>query len=414
MLQSVRARPIVRSVAGLTLAVLGLSLSCISNVALAQNSDTVKIGILTDMSGPYSAMGGQGSVVAAKLAIEDCLKAECKGMKIEVLSADNQNKPDVGVTRAREWLDRDKVEAIADLTNSSVALAVQKLIKEKGGIAMYSGPATGTLTTTECAVNGFHWMFDTYSQAAGAAAALTRLGNKSWYFVTVDYAFGHSLEKDASDVVKSLGGTVLGSVRHPLNASDFSSFLLQAQASKAQVIGLADGGGDVVNAIKQARSFGIGDKNQRLVALLVFLSDVHALGLEAAQGLVYTDGFYWDYDKDTREFSRRFEAQFKNNKPTMVQAGVYSSVYHFLKARAAAKTADWKIVAQKMREIPINDVVMRNASIRPDGRVIHDMYLYQVKSPAESKGPWDYLKLLSTIPAQQAFRPMDASCPLVK
>lgn len=408
MLKSVRT--------GRTLAALSLSCTLLSmaGAVQAQNSDTVKIGILTDMSGPYSAMGGQGSVVAAKLAIEDCLKAECKGMKIEVLSADNQNKPDVGVTRAREWLDRDKVEAIADLTNSSVALAVQKLIKEKGGIAMYSGPATGALTTAECTTNGFHWMFDTYSQAAGAAAALTKLGNKSWYFVTVDYAFGHSLEKDASDVVKSLGGTVVGSVRHPLNASDFSSFLLQAQASKAQVIGLADGGTDVVNAIKQARSFSVGDKNQRLVALLVFLSDVHALGLDAAQGLVYTDGFYWDYDNDTRAFSKRFEAQFKNNKPTMVQAGVYSSVYHFLKARAAAKTSDWKVVSQKMREIPISDVVMRNASIRPDGRVIHDMYLYQVKSPAESKAPWDYLKLLSTIPAQQAFRPMDAACPLVK
>ncbi|MBB3213319.1 branched-chain amino acid transport system substrate-binding protein [Herbaspirillum sp. Sphag1AN] len=412
MMQFDRARSALAM--GALSAALSLSLSCIGSSAYAQDNDTVKIGILTDMSGPYSAMGGQGSVVAAKLAIEDCLKAECKGMKIEVLSADNQNKPDVGVTRAREWLDRDKVEAIADLTNSSVALAVQKLIKEKGGIAMYSGPATGTLTTSECAVNGFHWMFDTYSQAAGAAAALTKLGNKSWYFVTVDYAFGHSLEKDASDVVKSLGGNVVGSVRHPLNASDFSSFLLQAQASKAQVIGLADGGSDVVNAIKQARSFGVGDKNQRLVALLVFLSDVHALGLDAAQGLIYTDGFYWDYDKDTRDFSRRFEAQFKNNKPTMVQAGVYSSVYHFLKARAAARTSDWKVVAQKMREIPIHDVVMRNASIRPDGRVIHDMYLYQVKSPAESKGAWDYLKLLSTIPAQQAFRPMDAACPLVK
>lgn len=408
MMQFDRAR------SALALATLSLSLSCIGSSAYAQDNDTVKIGILTDMSGPYSAMGGQGSMVAAKLAIEDCLKAECKGMKIEVLSADNQNKPDVGVTRAREWLDRDKVEAIADLTNSSVALAVQKLIKEKGGIAMYSGPATGTLTTSECAVNGFHWMFDTYSQAAGAAAALTKLGNKSWYFVTVDYAFGHSLEKDASDVVKSLGGNVVGSVRHPLNASDFSSFLLQAQASKAQVIGLADGGSDVVNAIKQARAFGVGDRNQRLVALLVFLSDVHALGLDAAQGLIYTDGFYWDYDKDTRDFSRRFEAQFKNNKPTMVQAGVYSSVYHFLKARAAARTSDWKVVAQKMREMPIHDVIMRNASIRPDGRVIHDMYLYQVKSPAESKGAWDYLKLLSTIPAQQAFRPMDAACPLVK
>jgi branched-chain amino acid transport system substrate-binding protein len=314
-----------------------------------------------------------------------------QGMKIEILSADNQNKPDVGVTRAREWLDRDKVEAIADLTNSSVALAVQKLIKEKGGIAMYSGPATGALTTAECATNGFHWMFDTYSQAAGAAAALTKLGNKSWYFVTVDYAFGHSLEKDASDVVKANGGTVVGSVRHPLNASDFSSFLLQAQASKAQVIGWPMAAPMWSMPSSRRANSAVGGKDQRLVALLVFLSDVHALGLEAAQGLVYTDGFYWDYDEQTRAFSKRFEAQFKNIKPTMVQAGVYSSVYHFLKARAAAKTSDWKVVAQKMREM-ISDAVMRNASIRPDGRVIHDMYLYQVKTPAESKAPWDYLK----------------------
>jgi len=270
------------------------------------------------------------------------------------------------------------------------------------------------LTNAECAPNGFHWMFDTYSQAAGAAAALTRMGQKSWYFVTVDYAFGQSLEKDAGDVVKRLGGTVVGSIRHPLNASDLSSFLLQAQSSKAQVIGLANGGQDTVNAIKQARSFGIGSKNQRLAALLVFLSDVHALGLSDAQGLVYTDGFYWDFDNETRAFSKRFETLYKGNKPTMVHAGVYSSVYQYLKAAAATKSHDWKIVTQKMREIPIQDAVMRNASIRPDGRVIHDMYLYQVKTPAESKAPWDYLKLLSTIPAQQAFKPMDASCPLVK
>jgi branched-chain amino acid transport system substrate-binding protein len=374
----------------------------------------VKIGVLTDMSGPYSGMGGAGSVVAARMAIDDCLKAECTGMKIELVSADHQNKADVGASRAREWLDRDKVNALVDLTNSSVALAVQKLIREKGGVAMYSGPATGVLTGAECAPNGFHWMFDTYSQAAGAAAALTAMGQKSWYFLTVDYAFGHALEKDASDVVKRLGGTVIGSVRHPLNASDLSSFLLQAQSSGAQVIGLANGGQDVVNSIKQARAFGIGGEHQRLAALLVFLSDVHALGLEAAQGLVYTDGFYWDADDRTRAFSKRFEALDKGNKPTMVHAGVYSSTYHYLKAVAAAGTTDWKVVTQKMRELPIRDAVMRNASIRPDGRVIHDMYLYQVKTPAESKGPWDYLKLLSTIPAAQAFKPMDAGCPLVK
>ncbi len=398
------------------LAVLAAFAVC-STAAQAQTPAaplTAKIGVLTDMSGTYSGMGGAGSVVAAKMAIEDCLKAECKGMKIDLVSADHQNKADIGASRAREWFDRDHVTALVDITNSSVALAVQKLIKEKGGIAMYSGPATGVLTQAECATNGFHWMFDTYSQAAGAAAALTKMGQKSWFFLTVDYAFGHALEKDASDVVKSLGGTVVGTVRHPLNASDLSSFLLQAQSSKAQVIGLANGGTDTVNSIKQARSFGIGDKNQRLAALLVFLSDVHALGLEEAQGLVYTDGFYWDADNETRAFSKRFEAQFKGNKPTMVHAGVYSSTYHYLKSVAAAGTTDWKIVAQKMREVPIRDAVMRNASIRPDGRVIHDMYLYQVKTPAESKGAWDYLKLVSTIPAAQAFRAPDPACPLNK
>ncbi|MGS0742671.1 ABC transporter substrate-binding protein [Glaciimonas sp. GG7] len=391
-----------------------LALLTSASLSHAQAPDIYKVGILTDMSGPYSSMGGPGSVVAAKMAIEDCMKAECKGMKIELLSADHQNKADIGASKAREWLDRDHVDAIADLTNSSVALAVQRLVREKGGIAMYSGPATTVLTNAECAPTGFHWMFDTYSQAAGAAAALTNMGQKSWYFITVDYAFGTSLEKDASEVVKRLGGTVVGSVRHPLNASDLSSFLLQAQSSKAQVIGLANGGQDTVNAIKQARSFGVGSKDQRLAALLVFLSDVHALGLKDAQGLVYTDGFYWDFDNDTRSFAKRFEALDKGNKPTMVHAGVYSSVYHYLKAAAATKSHDAKIVAQKMREIPIQDAVMRNASIRPDGRVIHDMYLYQVKTPAESKAPWDYLKLLSTIPAEQAFKPMDASCPLVK
>jgi len=382
--------------------------------AAAQIPDTVKIGILTDMSGTYAAMGGVGSVVAAKMAVDDCLKAECKGMKIEVLSADHQNKADLGASKAREWIDRDGVTAIADITNSSVALAVQKLAREKNVVAMYSGPATTRLTIEDCSPVGFHWMFDTYSQAVGTAAALTRLGNKSWYFLTVDYAFGHSLEKDAGTVVKELGGTVVGATRHPLNASDQSSFLIQAKNSRAQVLGLANGGQDTVNSIKQAREFGIGGKDMKIAALLVFLTDVHALGLEAAQGLIYADGFYWDFDDGSRAFAKRFEAQHKGSKPTMVQGGVYSSVYHYLKSVAAAKSVDGKTVSQKMRELPIQDPVMHNASIRDDGRVIHDMYLYQVKSPAESKAPWDYLKLLATIPAQQAFKPMDAACPLVK
>lgn len=397
---------------------LALAAMALCAGAHAQMSDgVVKIGVLTDMASTYSGMGGPGSVVAAKMAIDDCLKAECKGLKIEVVSADHQNKADIAATKAREWMDRDKVDALADLTNSAGALAIQKLIKEKGGIAMYSGPATTRLTNEECAVNGFHWMFDTYSSASGAAAALTRGGSKSWYFLTVDYAFGHSLEKDAADVVKAYGGNVVGSVRHPLNASDFSSFLLQAQASKAQVVGLANGAQDTVNAIKAAREFGVGSakSGQKLASLLMFLTDVHSLGLNQAQGLMFSEGFYWDMDDQTRAFASRFEKLHKGFKPTMVQAGVYSSVLHYLKSVAAAKTDDWKVVAQKMRDLPIQDPIMRNASIRPDGRVIHDMYLFEVKKPSESKGPWDYYKTVSTIPAQIAFKPLaESSCPLVK
>lgn len=384
--------------------------------AWAQMSDgVVRVGVLTDMSGPYSGMGGPGSVVAAQMAIDDCLAAECKGMKIELISADHQNKADIGAATARQWLEQDKVDAMVDLTNSAVSLAVQKLIKEKGGIAMYSGPATTRLTNDDCAANGFHWMFDTYSQAAVGAAGLTKAGFKDWYFLTVDYAFGHSLEKDASEQVVANGGKVLGAVRHPLNNSDFSSFLLQGQASKAQVIGLANGGQDTVNAVKQAKEFGVGGKDQKLAALLVFLSDVHALGLNTAQGLSYAEGFYWDADDASRALATRFEAKVKGAKPTMVQGGVYSSTLHYLRSVAAAGTDDWKKVAETMRKLPINDPVMHNASIRPDGRVIHDMYVYEVKSPAESKYPWDYLKKVGTVPAAEAFQPLSKStCPLVK
>ena len=393
------------------------ALSLCAAAAQAQISgNTVKIGVLTDMAGTYASMGGAGSAVAAKMAIDDCLAAECKGMKLELVSADHQNKADVAAAKAREWLDRDGVDAIADLTNSAAALAVQKLVQEKGGIAMFSGPATTRLTNEDCSATGFHWMFDTYSSAAGAAVALTKGGDKRWFFLTVDYAFGHSLEKDATDMVKANGGTVVGNVRHPLNTTDFSSFILQAQSSKAQVIGLANGGQDTVNAIKSAREFGIGGgKGQKVASLLMFLSDVHALGLAQAQGLMFSEGFYWDMDDKARAFSARFAKLHNNLKPTMVQAGVYSSVRHYLKAVAAAKTDDAKVVAQKMRELPIDDPVMRNASIRPDGRVIHDMYLFQVKTPAESKAAWDYYKTVSTIPANLAFKPLaDSSCPLVK
>ncbi len=392
----------------------GLGLTSVSGMAELPNR-AVKVGVLTDMSGTYSAMGGAGSVVAAQMAIDDCLAAECKGMKIDLVSADNQNKADVAANKAREWFDRDNVDAIADLTNSAAALAVQKLAMDKQRVVLFSGPATTRLTNEDCSPTGFHWMFDTYSQSAATARAVVGDGGKSWYFITVDYAFGHSLEKDAADIVKAQGGTVLGQSRHPLNASDYASFLLQAQSSKAQVVALANGGQDTVNALKQAREFGIVQRGQKLAALLVFLSDVHALGLNTAQGLMFTDGFYWDFDDASRAWSARFQKKYKDLKPTMVQAGVYSSVLHYLRAVAATKSVDAKVVAQKMREMPIRDPIMHNASIRPDGRVIHDMYLFRVKSPAESKGPWDYYNKVATVPATEAFQPLSKStCSLVK
>ncbi|WP_165385363.1 ABC transporter substrate-binding protein [Pandoraea sp. XY-2] len=394
----------------------GVGLGLMSVAGMAQLPDRpVKVGVLTDMSGPYSAMGGAGSVAAAQMAIDDCLAAECKGMKIALVSADNQNKADVAANKAREWFDRDNVDAIADLTNSAAALAVQKIAMDKQRVTLFSGPATTRLTNEDCSPTGFHWMFDTYSQSAATARAVVGDGGKSWYFITVDYAFGHSLEKDAADIVKTLGGTVLGQSRHPLNASDYASFLLQAQSSKAQVVALANGGQDTVNALKQAREFGIVQRGQKLAALLVFLSDVHALGLNTAQGLLFTDGFYWDQDDASRVWSARFQKKYKDLKPTMVQAGVYSSVLHYLRAVAASQSVDAKVVAQKMREMPIRDPIMHNASIRPDGRVIHDMYLFRVKSPAESKGPWDYYTKVATVPATQAFQPLSKStCSLVK
>ncbi|KKW66902.1 ABC transporter permease [Lampropedia cohaerens] len=385
---------------------------------LAQTPDLsdglVKIGVLTDMSGPYSGMGGPGSVVAARMAIEDCLMAECKGMPIELISADNQNKADIAASRAREWLDVQQVDALVDLTNSAGALAIQQIIRERGGIAMYSGPATTRLTNEDCARNGFHWMFDTYSLSAAPVAAMTQAGARKWFFITVDYAFGHSLEKDASAIIAANGGQVVGAVRHPLNASDFSSFLLQAQSSGADAIALANGAQDTVNAMKGVHEFGIAHGGQQIAALLVFLTDVHAMGLETAQGLKFSEGFYWDLDARTRAFATRFAERHQGNMPTMVQAGVYSSTLHYLKSVAAAGTDDWRAVAETMRALPIEDAVMRNASIRDDGRVIHDMYVFEVKTPAESNGPWDYYKLIDTIPAEKAFQPLEQSrCPLL-
>lgn len=398
---------------------LGTALLCLGlgmgGAAAAADKPPIKIGILGDMSGTYAGMGGPGSVAAAQLAIDDCLKAECKGMQISLVLADHQNKADVGAARAREWFDREGVSAIADLTNSAVAIAVQGIAKEKNRVVMFSGPATTALTNAQCSPVGFHWMFDTYSQSAGGARATVETGGKSWYFVTVDYAFGHSLEADTAKMVQSLGGKVVGSVRHPLNVADFASFMLQAQASKAQVVALANGGQDTVNAVKQAREFGIVEGGQRLVSLLIFLSDLRALGLPNAQGLSYVDGFYWDFDDDSRAWAGRFEKAYKGLKPTMTHAGVYSSVLHYLRAAAQAGSTQGDVVAAAMRKMPIKDPIMRNASIRPDGRVIHDMYLYEVKKPDESKGEWDYSRLVATIPAEQAFQPLaQSTCPLVQ
>lgn len=374
----------------------------------------VKIGVLTDMSGNYASMAGAGSVAAAKLAIADCLAKECKGMDIDLIYADNQNKADIGAAKAREWIDREGVTAIADLTNSAVALAVQNIVREKNRIALFSGPATTVLTNKECSPLGFHWMFDTYSQSVGGVKATVDAGGKSWYFLTVDYAFGHSLEADTSAMVNKLGGNVQGQVRHPLNNADFASFLLQAQTSGADVVALANGSQDTVNAVKQAKEFGITD-SQRLVALLLFLSDVRALDNEIAQGLSYVDGFYWDYDDKTRAFSERFAQNFDNLKPTMTQAGVYSSIYHYLKSVASAQSIEGDKVAEAMRALPIEDEIMRNAKILPNGRVIHDMYLYEVKKPSEKTSEWDYSKLLATIPAEQAFQPLaESTCSLLK
>ncbi|MBI3445125.1 MAG: ABC transporter substrate-binding protein [Magnetospirillum sp.] len=403
----------IRNVRSLALAGAAVLAFGISSAGAQQ---AVKIGILSDMSGPYSDMGGMGSVAAAQLAVDDCLAHECKGMKIELVSIDHQNKPDIGVQKAREWADVDKVNAIADLTNSAVALGVQKLTADHNFVAMYSGPATGRLTNEDCSNTGFHWMFDTYSLAAGSAQAITRMGARSWYFVTVDYAFGHSLEADSMAMVKQLGGEVKGAVRHPLNSADMSSFLLSAQSSGAQVIALANGAADTINAIKTAREFGIVQSGkQQVVPLLIFLSDIRSLGLDTAQGLTFTEGFYWDQDDQARAFATRFQKAYKDRKPTMVQAGTYSSVLHYLRAVAAAKTTEAKVVAAKMRELPINDAVMRHAAIRPDGRVIHDMLLVKVKSPAESKGDWDFYTIQATIPAAEAFKPLSASaCPAVK
>ena len=393
-----------------------LVFSSLASSAAAQMTDNVvKIGVLNDQSGLYADLSGQGSVLAAKLAVED-FGGKVDGTPIEVIFADHQNKPDVGSNIARQWFDVDKVDVIVDVPTSSVALAINEVTKSKNKVFLVSGAAASDLTGKACSPNTVHWTYDTWALANGTGKAVVKAGGDTWFFLTADYAFGQALERDVTAVVKANGGKVLGSVRHPLNASDFSSFLLQAQASKAKVIGLANAGGDTINTIKAASEFGIVKGGQKLAGLLVFITDIHALGLKVSQGLQLSSAFYWDRDDKTRAWSKRFSDRMNKREPSMVQAGVYSAVLHYLKAVQSLKSdADGKAVVDKMKQMPTDDPIFGKGSIRVDGRKIHPMYLYEVKSPAESKKPWDYYKLVREIPANEAFRPLSESeCPLVK
>ncbi|PPQ45209.1 ABC transporter substrate-binding protein [Rhodopseudomonas palustris] len=386
--------------------------------ASAQSGDkTAKIGVLNDMSSLYADIGGPNSVVAAKMAIADS-GLEAKGWKIELVSGDHQNKPDIGVNLARQWIDVDKVDLITDTPNSGVALAISNLVKEKNSILMNSGGASADLTGKACNANTISMTYDTYMLAHGTGQALTKAGGDTWFFLTADYAFGAALERDTTAVVKANGGKVVGSVKHPLNTPDFSSFLLQAQASKAKVIGLANAGGDTTNSIKQAAEFGITAGGQKLAALLLFINDVHSLGLKTAQGLTFTESYYWDLNDNTRAFADRFQKQAKNNaKPSMTQAGVYAAVLHYLKTLEAmgGNPHDGAKVVAKMKEIPADDLPFGKSVIRADGRRLVPAFLFEVKSPAESKGPWDYYKKIADISAEDAARPLaDSECPLVK
>ncbi|MBM3556683.1 MAG: ABC transporter substrate-binding protein [Alphaproteobacteria bacterium] len=383
--------------------------------ALAQVSDdVVKIGVMNDQSSLYADITGQGSVIAARMAVED-FGGTVLGKPIEVVFADHQNKPDVGSNIVNQWYDTQKVDVVVDVPTSSVALAVQNITREKKKAFLISGAAASDLTGKACSPNGIHWTYDTYMLANGTGNALVKTGGNSWYFLTADYAFGHALERDTAAAVKAAGGNVLGQVRHPLNTADFSSFLLQAQSSKSKVIGLANAGGDTINSIKQAAEFGIVSGGQSLAGLLVFISDIHSLGLKTSQGIVVTESFYWDLNDETRAWSRKFMQRHGGKAPSMVQAGVYGAVSHYLKAIKEIGTDDGTKVVAQMKKMPINDFMTKNGAIREDGRVMRDAYLFQVKKPDESKGPWDYYKVLATIPAKDAFRPLSESeCPLVK
>ncbi|MCP1783833.1 ABC transporter substrate-binding protein [Bradyrhizobium japonicum] len=373
----------------------------------------LKIGVLSDFSSVYSDIGGQGNVEATKMAIED-FGGQMFGKPIEMVAADVLNKPDVASTIARKWWETEGVDMIIDLPTSATALAVMELSKQYEKIMIVTDAASSDITGKSCSPYTAHWTYDTYANAHTVGGAIVKNGGYTWFFLTADYVFGHSVERDTGDVVKAAGGKVLGSVKHPLNTADFSSFLLQAQASKAKIIGLANGGGDTINAIKQAGEFGIVVGGQTLAAIVMFISDVHSLGLKLAQGLIITEAYYWDLNDKTRAFGKRFQERIKR-MPTMNQAATYSATLHYLKAVQAAGTKDTKTVMAKMRELPVKDAFTDNGILREDGRMVHSMFLFQVKKPEESKGPWDYYKLLAEVPADQAFRPLkDGGCPLVK
>jgi branched-chain amino acid transport system substrate-binding protein len=391
----------------------GVALAVLVNPVSAQtiSDDVVKIGVLTDMSSLYADATGKGSVAAVQMAVAD-YGGKVKGKPVEVVYADHQNKPDVGISIARNWYDNEKVDAIFDVPTSSVALPISALTREKNKININSGGGSSDLTGPACSPNTVHWTYDTYALSNVAGKAMVKAGEDTWFFVTADYAFGQALERDAANVVTSNGGKVLGDVRHPLNTSDFSSFLLQAQASNAKVIGLANAGGDTTNALKQASEFGI-MPGQKMIALLMEITDVHSLGVKATQGLIVTDAFYWDRDDESRAFSKRFYEKV-GHMPSMIQAGLYSATMHYLKAIEAIGTDEAPKVMEQMRKMPVNDFFAKNGKIRIDGRMVHDMYLFEVKKPEESKGEWDLYKLIATVPGDEAFRPLDkGGCPLV-
>ncbi|HEY1364791.1 MAG TPA: ABC transporter substrate-binding protein [Xanthobacteraceae bacterium] len=404
-----------------TLVTCVASAAALASAAVAQqpatgaaiSDDVVKIGVLNDMSSLYSDGTGKGSLTAAQMAVAD-FGGRVRGKPIEVIGADHLNKPDVGAMIARTWYDTNQVDAIVDVPTSSVALAVQQITKEKDRVLLISGGGSSDLTGSACSPNGIHWTYDTYALSNVAGKAMVARGEDAWYFITADYAFGLALERDAANVVRGSGGKVLGAARAPLNTQDFSSFLLQAQASRAKVVALANAGGDTQNAIKQAYEFGLQRQGQKLLALLLNITDAHSLGKEAAQGMIATEGFYWDMDDASRAFSRRFFEK-EGHMPTMIQAGVFSAVMHYLKAIDAAGTDAAKPVIAQMKAVPVNDFFARNGHIREDGRMVHDMYLVEVKSPAESKSEWDLYKVLATVSGDEAYRPLEAGgCPLVR